>query len=199
MYGWSMIGQTIPLLCRAPLNGCIWQLIETNTIWMGKGCSFSWCKFHVHTTYGWGVLLAVHLVVDNQRHTLFHSKQRHRRQTTYCSSQCPWRCHLLKDQGCLAPHSTKWYLIQNDRQKNTSNWPLLRLCNNAPSTPTSRWARMLPNWHKLLNSDFGETVRHKEMLRDRLVCGITNDKWQQCLLAEESDLHTIKPSSCWFP
>ena len=65
-----MIGQTIPLLCRAPLNGCIWQLIETDTIWMGKGCSFSWCKFHVHTTYGWGVLLAVHLVVDNRRRTL---------------------------------------------------------------------------------------------------------------------------------
>ena len=32
--------------------------------------SFSWCKFHDHVTYGWGVLLAVRLVVDNRRRTL---------------------------------------------------------------------------------------------------------------------------------
>ena len=35
------------------------------------------------------------------------------------------------------------------------------------------------------NCNFGETVRVNEMLRDRLVCGIANEKWQQRLLAEE--------------
>ena len=34
----------------------------------------------------------------------------------------------------------------------------------------------------------GDANRLKEMLRDRLVCGIENDKWQQRLLAEEGDL-----------
>lgn len=32
---------------------------------------------------------------------------------------------------------------------------------------------------------FGDTARINEMLRDRLVCGIANEKWQQRLLAEE--------------
>ena len=32
---------------------------------------------------------------------------------------------------------------------------------------------------------FGDTVRINEMLRDHLVCKIANEKWQQCLLAEE--------------
>ena len=32
---------------------------------------------------------------------------------------------------------------------------------------------------------FGDTARINEMLQDRLVCGIANEKWQQRLLAEE--------------
>ena len=32
---------------------------------------------------------------------------------------------------------------------------------------------------------FGDTTRLHEMMRDRLVCGIANEKWQQKLLAEE--------------
>ena len=35
------------------------------------------------------------------------------------------------------------------------------------------------------NCNFGETERVNEMLRDRLVCGIAHEKWQQRLLAEE--------------
>ena len=33
--------------------------------------------------------------------------------------------------------------------------------------------------------NFGDTERVNEMLRDRLVCGVANEKWQQRLLAEE--------------
>jgi hypothetical protein len=33
--------------------------------------------------------------------------------------------------------------------------------------------------------NFGDNDRLKEMTRDRLVCGIANEKWQQRLLAEE--------------
>ena len=35
------------------------------------------------------------------------------------------------------------------------------------------------------NCNFGDAVRVNEMLRDRLVCGIANEKWQQRLLAED--------------
>ena len=34
--------------------------------------------------------------------------------------------------------------------------------------------------------NFGDAVRLNEMIRDRLVCGISNEKWQQRLLAEEN-------------
>ena len=33
--------------------------------------------------------------------------------------------------------------------------------------------------------NFGDTARLNEMIRDRLVCGIANEKWQQRLLAED--------------
>ena len=33
--------------------------------------------------------------------------------------------------------------------------------------------------------NFGDTDRLNEMMRDRLVCGIANEKWQQRLLAED--------------
>ena len=35
------------------------------------------------------------------------------------------------------------------------------------------------------NCNFGDAARVNEMLRDRLVCGIANEKWQQRLLAED--------------
>jgi hypothetical protein len=35
------------------------------------------------------------------------------------------------------------------------------------------------------NCNFGDAARVNEMLRDRLVCRIANEKWQQCLLAED--------------
>ncbi len=36
--------------------------------------------------------------------------------------------------------------------------------------------------------NFEDAAWLKEMLKDRLVCSIANDKWQQRLLAEEGDL-----------
>ena len=33
---------------------------------------------------------------------------------------------------------------------------------------------------------FGDTARLHEIIRDRLICGIANEKWQQKLLAEEN-------------
>ena len=33
--------------------------------------------------------------------------------------------------------------------------------------------------------NFGNEARLNKMIRDRLVCGIANEKWQQCLLAED--------------
>ena len=42
--------------------------------------------------------------------------------------------------------------------------------------------------HIAEHCNFGNSDRLKEMLRDRLVCGIANDKWQQRLLAEGGDL-----------
>ena len=34
--------------------------------------------------------------------------------------------------------------------------------------------------------NFGDTARLNEMMRDRLVCGVANEKWQQRLLAEDN-------------
>ncbi len=39
------------------------------------------------------------------------------------------------------------------------------------------------------NCNFGDTARLNEIFRDRLVCGIASDKWQQRLLAEGSLMH----------
>ena len=36
--------------------------------------------------------------------------------------------------------------------------------------------------------NFGDSAHLQEMLRNCLVCGITNNKWQQCLLVEEGSL-----------
>ena len=47
-----MIGQEIPALHEAPLEDYYGSIVDTGTIWTGKGCSFSWCKFHDHTNYG---------------------------------------------------------------------------------------------------------------------------------------------------
>ena len=42
--------------------------------------------------------------------------------------------------------------------------------------------------HLSEHCNFGDAARLKEMLRDRLVCGIENQKWQQRLLSEDGDL-----------
>ena len=39
-----MIGQMIPPLSEAPLEDYYGGIVETGTIWMGKGRSFSWCS-----------------------------------------------------------------------------------------------------------------------------------------------------------
>ena len=39
--------------------------------------------------------------------------------------------------------------------------------------------------------NFGDNDRLNEMIRDRLVCGITNDKWKQRLLAEDKKLNFV--------
>jgi hypothetical protein len=40
--------------------------------------------------------------------------------------------------------------------------------------------------HLAQHCNFGDKDRLKEMIRDRLVCGIANEKWQQRLLAEDN-------------
>ena len=69
-YMWSMNDQVIPQLHEAPFKDGCGGIVETDTTWTGKGCSFGWYKFHDHTTYGWGILFVVHLVVDNRHRML---------------------------------------------------------------------------------------------------------------------------------
>ena len=47
-----MIGQVIPPPHEVPLEDCCGGIVDTDTIWTGKGRSFSGCKFHDHTIYG---------------------------------------------------------------------------------------------------------------------------------------------------
>ena len=70
MYRWSIIGQMVPQSCEVGPQYRLQWYIEMDTVYIGKGCSFIWCKPQHYTTYRRGVKHAVHLVIDDWRCTL---------------------------------------------------------------------------------------------------------------------------------
>ena len=59
--------------------------------------------------------------------------------------------------------------------------------NNRSRLPQESVATYVTKLKRLAETcKFGDTARLNEMMRDRLVCGVVNEKWQQRLLAEDN-------------
>lgn len=126
-------------------------------------------------------------VLHRMGETMFRSKRCRQCHQTACNpTQCLWSCNLSSDQGCLDTTSTQWRHFRYPSRENDQAFSadsfrdrstLLLQQSDLSSTQIS------VNLRRVEHCNYGEMLN--QMLRDCLVCGITNEKWQQCLLSED--------------